>query len=137
VLVGEVAFTVQEGAVALAALYGEVHVNPAGTAFDRVIANLQWGAYTRPATSGSGQADLFPLNALDGSGGLARWTYSNGEHPVALVMLAGPIYFRFGAVQAGALDAKFTKVLARVRGLMLPAKETSVAEQVRLLQLVR
>src|SRR3954469_6804135 len=46
-LVGEVAFTVQEGAVALAALYGEVHVNPAGTAFDRVIANLQWGAYTR------------------------------------------------------------------------------------------
>lgn len=128
--------TVPAGTCALLSLYGEAQVNPAGTAQDRVITGLEWGAVFSQAQGGGGDFKPYHLCARTGSGGRLGWTYQDGRELTRHVVRT-PGTFRWGAYFNGtAPPASVTKALARVRGLILPAS-TPAAELARLLLLWR
>lgn len=109
----------------LAALYGQLKVNPTTTILDRVVTSISWKAEFRRNDSGtdtSDQANLVKIDlAPNGSdGGELTWTQNDGR-PLGLVLVPHPGFLIFGAKKTGGgLPGTVTAALSGVRGVLLP-----------------
>lgn len=113
---------IPEGSQLIAALYGEVKVNPAGTALDRVVAGVEWRARFRSNTSSTDTSNVAAPKDLiltKENGGRIRWTRNDGW-PLGKVVVPSPGVFEFGAHLTGAPAGSIVGVMGGVRGLLVP-----------------
>lgn len=114
---------IPEGSQLVAALYGEVKVNPASTALDRVIAGIEWKARFRTNASSTDTSNVAaPKDLLltKENGGRLRWTRNDGW-PLAKVLVPMPGVLEFGAwITVAPTPAAIVGVMGGVRGLLVP-----------------
>src|SRR3954465_12980940 len=79
---------IPEGSQLIAAVYGEVQVNPPGAGLDRVLTGIEWKAQFRTTAQSTAPSDAaptpFPLTKENG--GRLRWTRNDGW-PLAKVIV--------------------------------------------------
>lgn len=112
---------IPEGSQLVAAVYGEVKVNPPGTALDRVLTGIEWKAQFRTTAQSTATSDAAPTAypLTKENAGRLRWTRNDGW-PLAKVLVPNPGVFEFGAHLTAAPAASIVGVMGGVRGLLVP-----------------